>query len=178
MFRLQNMHHVHNMDNIWFPDKVIESMKAEAESWYPLETGGVLMGYRPQDSEDVVVTTFIGPGVNAVHKRFRFEPDTEWQIGRIQAIYEATSRTHTYLGEWHTHPKGSTSLSILDRRTLGKIASARETRAPTPIMAIMAGQPDEWKIGAYCLTKGSKLCIFGKLAYLNLVTYTPGIVTS
>lgn len=161
------------MANIWLPVKIVESMKAEADSWYPLETGGILMGYRTDDFEDVVVTTFIGPGKNAVHKRYRFEPDTEWQIGRIQAIYEATNRMHTYLGEWHTHPKGSLSLSILDRKTLSRIANSHETRAPTPIMAIMAGQPDEWKIGAYCLMKGSKLFIFGKLATLNLITYIP-----
>lgn len=166
------------MANVWFPINVIESMEAEARTWYPLETGGVLMGYRPQDSGGFVITTFIGPGVNAVHKRARFEPDTAWQLGRIQAIYEASSRTHTYLGEWHTHPKGSTALSFLDRSTLNKISKSREARAPTPIMAIMAGQPDKWKIEAYCLTKSSNFYCLGKFAFLNLVAYIPGIVNS
>jgi integrative and conjugative element protein (TIGR02256 family) len=78
-------------------------MMGEAAARYPLETGGVFMGYWADD-RTAVVTQAIGPGPNAYHHRHRFAPDQEWQTTEIAEYYRASGRRETYLGDWHTHP--------------------------------------------------------------------------
>ncbi len=107
------------------------------------------MGYWP-DSTTVVITDVIGPGPNARHARYSFHPDVEHHDDEIKRIYHASGRLHTYLGDWHTHPKGAAGTSRRDRKTLLVIASDLCARAPKPLMAILAGSQD-WKIAVWSL---------------------------
>lgn len=118
-------------------------MTAEAESWCPKETGGVLVGY--WSNKDVVVTDIIGPGSKAVHRRYTFTPDTAWQESEIARIYEASGRVHTYLGDWHSHPYGSQNLSIKDLGVMIRVATHRPARAARPIMGILYNNPT-WEL--------------------------------
>lgn len=112
---------------------------------FPWETGGVLMGYWAEPLVEVVITNAIGPGPKAIHKEKGFAPDAEYQEKEIANIYEASGRLSTYLGDWHTHPRGSTRLSIRDKRTLRRIAVANNARCPVPIMAVLGGGgKDKW----------------------------------
>lgn len=156
---------------LWLADQALSFMQKEAARKYPLETGGVLMGYQVPESREVVVTAAIGPGPMAVHSRTRFIPDAAWQLARISEIYAESARAHTYLGEWHIHPGGTCHLSLLDRKTLCRIASTPEARAPEPVMLILAGQPEQWKIEAVRLRSNGRFCIFRQLDKLEVSTY-------
>jgi integrative and conjugative element protein (TIGR02256 family) len=133
---------------LWLTPALRTEIEREAARAFPLETGGILMGYESAEG-DFVATAVIGPGPNAVHAPTRFDHDSEWQFAEVARIYAASGRTETYLGDWHTHPCGIAAMSGLDASTLRFIAESPETRAPRAVMAILAGTPGGWEIGAW-----------------------------
>ncbi len=127
--------------------------KRIAEEFFPNEAGGALMGYWSEDDKEVVITDVIGPGPDATHKPTSFKPDYSFQEKEIERLYNESGRTHTYLGDWHSHPDGPAELSGTDRRTLKNIASFPQARASNPIMILLSGRPDQWRITAWQLRK-------------------------
>jgi len=127
----------------WVDKKLMASMSAESEYWCPKETGGVLMGY--WSHQDVVITDIVGPGPKAVHRRFSFTPDAKWQEKEVARIYEESGRIITYLGDWHSHPFGTSRLSFKDIVTLFRVAVHKPARAPRPIMGILHNN-SLWKL--------------------------------
>lgn len=130
---------------IWIGDESLRLLRQLASEKAPSETGGVLLGYWRSDKRTGVITDVVGPGPAAVHGRDFFEPDAKYQSAEIARIYELSGRITTYLGDWHTHPGGSTGLSAQDRRTLRTIAASPAARAPTPLMGILAGK-EHWRM--------------------------------
>jgi integrative and conjugative element protein (TIGR02256 family) len=143
-------------------------MLAEAARRYPLETGGVLMGYWSEDYKAVAITAITGPGPKAIHKRTAFVPDSDFHEAEISRFYVHSGRIHTYLGDWHTHPDGICHLSSKDRATLKRISRYKAARAPMPIMGILAGSSD-WRLGVWCyLRRGVESRWFSELQNLRL----------
>lgn len=134
----------------WIGQDVVESVAGEADQSFPRETGGVLMGYWTADKSEVVITSVIGPGPNAIHGRSSFSPDAHFQEQAIAERYALSGRRHTYLGDWHVHPNAKrASLSWKDLRTMARIASCPEARAPSPLMAIVYGTPLNWRLSVW-----------------------------
>lgn len=134
-------------ERLWISQRVFARMVSDAAHWAPCETGGILLGYEA-DNGEAVVTGIIGPGPRARHGRFRFKPDAEYQQAELAAHYALTDGRETYLGDWHTHPTGSAAPSLLDRRTLARIARTPSSRTTRPIMVILSGEDDAWIPGA------------------------------
>lgn len=102
------------------------------------------MGYWVVPDSELVITHAIGPGPSAAHYKKSFVPDSGYQEAEIARIYTESNRFSTYLGDWHTHPSGSSYLSYRDKRTLKEIASFRDARCPIPVMAVLGGGEDDW----------------------------------
>lgn len=134
---------------MWLPRRIVRLLIREADRSFPLETGGIVMGYLT--NHDLVITDVIGPGPNASHGRYQFNPDSEYQERRVAEIYVRSGRVSTYLGDWHTHPEGSFRLSGRDRRTLRSIARSTDARCEKPLMVILAGDIDQWDIAIWRL---------------------------
>lgn len=118
-----------------------------AEEKSPLETGGMLIGYIALTGEPVV-TSIIGPGPKAKHRRFKFTPDGSYQQTILEAHFKETDGRETYLGDWHTHPRGAPTLSYLDKCTLARIAREPRSQIPQPVMIILGGNEGEWCLNA------------------------------
>jgi integrative and conjugative element protein (TIGR02256 family) len=136
---------------VWLASAVLELIVAEAESRAPLETGGVLLGWAAEDGPDLVVSRMLGPGPRAVNKRTRFSPDSRWQRKGIARVYRESARVLAYLGDWHSHPGGSSSPSGRDLRTARRIARHRSARVRAPLMLILAGSGGDWRPVPYRL---------------------------
>jgi proteasome lid subunit RPN8/RPN11 len=61
-----------------------------------------------------------------------------------------------YLGDWHSHPRGSVHPSGKDLQVLREIAGHARARCKNPIMCIVAGGPS-WEISAWQLIDGKSL---------------------
>lgn len=134
-------------ERLWISQRVFSQMVSDAAHWAPCETGGMLLGYEA-DNGEAVVTWVVGPGPGARHGRFRFKPDAEYQQAELGTHYSYTEGRETYLGDWHTHPTGGTAPSLIDRRTLARIARTPSSRTARPIMVILSGEGDTWIPGA------------------------------
>ena len=126
-------------------ERPLAEMVCEAERVSPDETRGALVGYWAEPHREAVITDVTGPGPNALHLPHNFLPGDEYQESEIARLYHASGRLHTHLGDWHTHLRSSADLSRLDRRTLRKVATHPEARAPVPLMAVLGGGP-EWTL--------------------------------
>lgn len=157
------------MASAWVRSDVIERIEHEADRAYPNETGGILIGYF--STQGPVVTDTVGPGPDAVSGRTAFVPDNQYQYRRLAEIYENSGRSHTYLGDWHTHPGGVGTLSRLDRKTLRRIARTPAARAPEPIMVILAGCKIQWQLALFQLLL--RQC--GWVRYRKLASLRPEI---
>lgn len=129
------------MSKLWVSDAALQDLAAEANRAYPLETGGVIVGYVAENGDPVVFGA-VGPGPAAVHRHQRFTPDHEWQCQQLDHIFEKSSETLVYVGDWHTHPDGSSRMSWLDHRTLRAIANHRQAKTSSPLMLIGGGSPE------------------------------------
>jgi integrative and conjugative element protein (TIGR02256 family) len=132
-------------------ESVLRTIGDEATRQFPLETGGVLVGYCSPDWSRVVVTAVSGPGHGAIHARSRFNPDAEFQAEFVAKSYRDSGRIWQYLGDWHCHPSGVAKPSWIDRRTLCNIAKDPLARTRKPLMLIAAGQPRAWQLSAWQL---------------------------
>lgn len=135
---------------VLIPAAVLQAIEAEADRHAPQETGGILLGYPDRANRRLVqITLQVGPGPRAVHEAHRFEPDGAWQERQVAAMYAASGRVSTYLGDWHSHPCGSHKPSGLDRSTAARIALCEEARAPHPLIVILHGEPGCWQLAVY-----------------------------
>lgn len=130
---------------IWLPEDVVGLMRTEADRLHPLETGGVLIGYRAEGQ--AVVTEATGPGPRARHGRTWFEFDGEFHAAAIAERHRATEGRETYLGDWHTHPDATHgALSGDDRRALKRVITSPEARTPAPYSVLLFGRPGDWSV--------------------------------
>jgi integrative and conjugative element protein (TIGR02256 family) len=129
-----------SLGRAWWAAAALEEALREAQRAFPLETGGVLLGWSPHP-DAVVISRVIGPGPRACHRAASFEPDAAWQEERLEQAYEQAGRRLHYLGDWHTHPRGTVRLSRTDRATLQRIANHPDARSARPVMAVLAGGP-------------------------------------
>lgn len=132
---------VTTLGRVWISGPIFDFLTSEADEAMPHETGGILLGYFVQASTEAVVTHAIGSGPNAVHDLDRFIPDYDYQEVELARIYEESHRQISYLGDWHSHPRGTGDLSRSDRRTLRHIAECPDARVPEPLMVILTNGP-------------------------------------
>lgn len=129
---------------VWLSSQALSSLTDEADRRYPLETGGVLVGYW-SDANAAVVTDFVGPGPASVHRRYSYEHDHVWEADEIASHYNRSDRSHVYIGDWHTHPNATSgNLSGTDRRSIRRVIEFREARAAHPLMLVLFGRPRKW----------------------------------
>jgi integrative and conjugative element protein (TIGR02256 family) len=129
---------------IWLSSTALERIAADAQRFDPLETGGILIGYRLSETE-AVITRVTSAGPLAVHRPRRFLPDPAHDEREIARIYCETSGRETYLGDWHTHPGQRLAvMSGRDHAALKTIVSAREARVPNALTLIAAGERSCW----------------------------------
>lgn len=130
---------------VWLTAQVAQAMRQHARKLCPLETGGILLGWR--SGEDRVVVDMRGPGLRALHGRQCFLPDHTWQLDEIHRAFKESNGDIDYLGDWHSHPNGTAAMSQQDSITLRRITR----RVKEPLMLIIAGTLDnlEWAAGCW-----------------------------
>jgi integrative and conjugative element protein (TIGR02256 family) len=158
------------MNTVWISNTSVNILLAEADRTFPLETGGVLMGYAT--GKKIVISEIIGPGPDAIHRTHSFIPDYTYQEIEVARSYEASCRKWTYLGDWHTHPRQKwPSLSAKDMQTLHRIARSKKARMAAPLMLLSSGQPNAWKLNAWQWQSGKLFRFKSRIVPLSVEMY-------
>lgn len=104
-----------------------------------LETGGILIGCYRGPHIEILDWTDAGP--NDSRTLFSFtKADEKHQKAAVRA-WKRSGLTQTYLGEWHTHPIGEPSPSIIDRQTWFDI-NQKQKRTSVFVIA----SPQSWRL--------------------------------
>lgn len=127
------------VSRVWLDALAREAIATEAAGRRLRETGGSLFGY--EAGSDTVVVHALPPGPRAQHKRTRLIPHHADVQADINRVFEESSGALSYLGDWHSHPRGPAEPSQVDTENAAKMAVERATEVPRPLVLIQATKP-------------------------------------
>ncbi len=107
----------------------------------------------------VVVQELVAAGPGARRSGTSFTPDGRWQQDQIADAYRRSGRVTTYVGDWHSHPRGTGKLSRLDKRTARRVAREPAARCPHPLSMILIRDDEQWKPRPYRYRRGGPVLI-------------------
>lgn len=129
--------------NYAISERALKTIERECRRYPDAETGGILVGFREPDDDQVVVTHASGPGPRAERSAVHFVKDTPYLQSVLNLLFQYYQAN--YLGVWHKHPQGVPAPSA------GDVASAMNELADgsvgldellTPICIMKSGLVD------------------------------------
>jgi len=153
----------------WVASPALDAIHKLALKKFPLETGGLLMGYIAANG-DYVISHVIGPGPDAIHLERSFIPDDKYQQTKLEDLFLSSNGKITYLGDWHTHPNGLPFLSRTDKETLRRIALTPTSGIAHPLMCVLSISKADWELGLFKFNSSTGFSIFRK-NYLESLVY-------
>ena len=130
---------------------VIDKIKDIGTEKYPNEFGGFLLGKYAEDLNTLIITSFLLPKKYTGHP-MSFERSTDGIHNILKELF--ISKQEYYVGEWHTHPNGSTRYSSTDLNAMKAIAECETVNIKNPVLLILSIE----KVGCdnftfYCFNK-------------------------
>ena len=116
--------------------QVMRQIKGLAIGEYPNENGGMLVGRYSGDRKTVTVERVITPtGKNTTRANF------ERRVDGMKDIWEELEKEGLrYVGEWHSHPNGSSAYSHIDFEAMKEIE--KEVTIENPLLLIVGVRRD------------------------------------
>jgi integrative and conjugative element protein (TIGR02256 family) len=116
------------------------------------EAGGIILGLRKGDAIQITKVTTPFPWDKATS--MRFERSAFGHRMTALRAWKASQGTVDWVGEWHTHPFGSSNPSYTDRSTWRNLA--RHTKRP--MVFIVAGRSDIF-VGCQLVNNRKVICL-------------------
>ena len=117
---------------IEIPTLVFNQIKLQAEGEYPNENGGMLAGRYSKDKHTVYIEKVVVP-VEKLTGRTKFMRITKG----LENVWEQLAKEGLqYVGEWHSHPNGSTQYSSTDLAAM--IDIEKEVAIENPLLLIVS----------------------------------------
>lgn len=117
-------------------DSFIQSVSQLVVNHYPNEFGGFLIGYYSDDLKKLHVTGYILPKKYSSSK-ISFTRNTKGTESIFKKMYAEEPRRY-YVGEWHSHPNGSTGYSNTDLLAMVDIVKCETVKIHNPILLILS----------------------------------------
>lgn len=116
-------------------DGLINHLAEIATSYYPKEFGGFLMGHYSDDRKTLFIVEHVLPTA-FTHSSVSFERST---VGIEEAFLTLFDEKGVYyVGEWHSHPDGSTTFSGTDLNAMINTANWKTVQIVNPVLLIMS----------------------------------------
>ena len=128
-------------ETVYMSEAVETDLKALAETSYPFETGGILLGVVRDDLPwvtHVVEVTDLGRTRTAFEIPYGVTP-------AVVEIMRSSDRRLGYLGDWHSHP-GDIGPSPKDRGTLRRDGRRVKPEQLRSLLAVVRLTGDGWRI--------------------------------
>lgn len=116
-------------------NELLEDIESLAVKHYPNEFGGFLIGKYTNNFKTVEISTCISPRKyeNSPTSFIRLNNDIE---GVLKGIFN--NQKLYYVGEWHSHPNGSTKYSQTDLKAMIDIVNCDTVNIKNPILLILS----------------------------------------
>ena len=121
-----------------FSDALLEKMIRLGKMYFPKEFGGILTGIK---SEEHLIILDIEVPVKFESNKNGFVRHPDFLNDYLQEIFVKSNNQIEYLGEWHTHPNGSTQFSSQDLTSMKEIAENLDVNNVTPLLIILSINP-------------------------------------
>lgn len=142
------------------PD-VFNKICIQAESEYPNENGGMLVGRYSEDNHTVYIEDIVVP-VEKVTGRFRFTRSAKG----LEKVWEGyDEKGLRYVGEWHSHPNGAAEYSHVDLEAMVEIE--REVSIENPILLIVSVRNHRYGAEKFYCYKNNDLLEYKKMIDLR-----------
>jgi integrative and conjugative element protein (TIGR02256 family) len=103
------------------------------------ESGGILIGcYR---GPHVEITGYTAPGTKDIRLPYRFIKQDDKHQHHATNAWRISGGTDTYIGEWHTHPRGAPRPSSIDNQTWRELVAASKR-----MMVFVIVSPEGWAV--------------------------------
>lgn len=140
---------------------VFEQIQLQAEGEYPNENGGMLAGRYSADRHTVYIEKVVVPTEKRTG-RTTFMRSTKGMEKRWKQLAREGLR---YVGEWHSHPNGSTQYSSTDLAAM--IDIEKEVAIENPIMLIVGVRGSGISAHTFYCYKNKKLLEYKKMIDLR-----------
>ncbi|MCB2196971.1 MAG: Mov34/MPN/PAD-1 family protein [Bacteroidetes bacterium] len=117
-------------------DEISKSLFKELKNNKPNETGGLLIGKVDVKRKIIYVTRFTKAPSDSIKKPYLFERGKKDVPEIINSYREKTGGLIDYVGEWHTHPTGSSKPSQTDFTAVKELRSILD-KIPYPTFIII-----------------------------------------
>lgn len=118
------------------PGTLATQLQQQMRSALPNETGGLLVGFLHPKRKVFYITRSLSPPPDSQGWPYAFRLGIRDVPQQLEQISDRTGGLIRYVGEWHSHPHGSASLSNLDLQAVQQISRSLKGRQPTHIMIV------------------------------------------
>ncbi len=126
----------HKNVKVVFPDYLLQEIGVYGTKSYPKEFGGILIGHYTENFKTLHIRDTILPK-KYKGERHSFERSITGLIEHLKKIYRSNPIQY-YVGEWHTHPDGSTHYSNTDLNSMIEIADCATVNIKNPVLLILS----------------------------------------
>jgi len=138
----------------------LNNLMKEGRKHYPKEFGGFLIGYYSEDQKVLRITKNIFPK-KYYNTSSLFIRNSEGIESDLKKLHSNTPSEY-YIGEWHTHPNGSSMYSNTDLNAMKKIVQCSSVQIKNPILLILSIMNDEARDFSFYLFNDNKLSKYEK----------------
>jgi len=117
------------------PEELLSKLIDFAKEHHPLEHGGFLLGRYSDNLKTLFLEDYVVPKVfNGFPTLF------ERSVKGLKTFFKKITRDKNlyYVGEWHTHPNGSSMFSSIDLQAMIDIANCSTVNIKNPILLIIS----------------------------------------
>lgn len=124
-------------------------MREMREKGLPKETGGVLLGYFDMPNATVYVVDAMPAPADSERGSGEFIRGAEGLEAAVEEVSRRTGKVVTYVGEWHSHPRGVAPLpSSWDIDLMMHLATLLHQDGLPALMLIVGDSREQWLIGS------------------------------
>ncbi|MCB0390555.1 MAG: ThiF family adenylyltransferase [Bdellovibrionales bacterium] len=129
--------------------RVLDQIREERRIKLPSETGGLLVGAFDTKNMQIYICDILSSPVDSIESPASFIRGKEGVSEAFEEIETKTMGRLRYVGEWHSHPQGSTArTSSTDIVAISKLAAVMQRDGLPSIMLIMAESEYTINIGS------------------------------
>lgn len=140
---------------------VFNQIQLQAEGEYPSENGGMLAGRYSADKQTVYIEKVVVP-IEKLTGRTTFMRNTKG----LEKVWKQLAKDGLqYVGEWHSHPNGSTQYSGTDLAAMVEIE--KEVTIANPLLLIVVVRSDGLSAHTFYCYKNNKLLEYKKMIDLK-----------
>jgi proteasome lid subunit RPN8/RPN11 len=116
---------------------LFEQLIQQTKEAIPNEIGGILLGFVSEMQKTIYITRLVEAPIDSENSPYMFKLGIRDVPEQISDIMKKTGNLIRYVGEWHSHPKGSSSLSPKDMETVQHLRkNLKKIAMPTLVVVV------------------------------------------